>query len=109
MSLPDMPLGPTDLRRRPLGVGTMRWGEPPDEGTTPTDPASTFEAATTGGISVFDTSEGYLRGASERELGRASAASEAPAFLATKFAPLRMTSAALPRALDASPPPSISP
>ena len=102
MSLPDMPLGPTDLLLRPLGVGTMRWGEPPDEGTTPTDPASTFEAATAGGISVFDTAEGYLRGASERELGRVSAASEARSFLATKFAPLRITSAALPRALDAS-------
>ncbi|MDE2932786.1 MAG: aldo/keto reductase [Chloroflexota bacterium] len=102
MSLPDMPLGPTDLLVRPLGVGTMRWGEEPDESAEPTDPAATFEAAIAAGVSVFDTAEGYLRGDSERELGRVRATSAAPAFVATKFAPLRLTSAALPRALDAS-------
>ena len=102
MPLPDMPLGPTDYHLRPLGVGTMRWGEETGGGGDATDPASTFEAATVAGITLFDTAEGYLRGDSERELGRVRAASSAPAFVATKFAPLRLTSAALPRALDAS-------
>ncbi len=102
MSVPDMPLGPTDHLLRPLGIGTMRWGEEVAGGADPTDPSATFDAAIASGVSMFDTAEGYLRGASERELGRVRAATGAPAFVATKFAPLRLTSAALPRALDAS-------
>ncbi len=102
MALPDMPLGPTDLLLRPLGVGTMRWGEETDGSADETDPAATFEAAIAAGVSLFDTAEGYLRGDSERELGRVRASNGAPAFVATKFAPLRLTTSALPRALDAS-------
>ena len=102
MTLPDMTLGPTDTLLRPLGIGAMRWGEPPDEGNTPTDPAAAFEAALASGVQLFDTAEGYLRGASERALGSALATTSTSAFAATKFAPLRLTSASLPRALEAS-------
>ena len=104
MSLPDMPLGPTDLLVRPLGVGTNTWKD--EAGTTPdsTNPAAAVESALASGINLFDTAEIYNRGASERALGRALSGSDAAAFVATKFAPLpwRLTSASLPRALEAS-------
>ena len=104
MSLPDMPLGSTDVLLRPLGVGTNSWGDEAGEEVGATNPAAAVEAAIASGVTVFDTAEIYNRGASERALGRALAGSDASAFVATKFAPLpwRLTSAALPAALDAS-------
>ena len=104
MSLPDMPLGATDLLLRPLGVGTNSWGDEAGEEVGATNPAAAVEAAIAAGVNLFDTAEIYNRGASERALGRALADSDAPAFVATKFAPLpwRLTSASLNRALDAS-------
>ena len=104
MTLPDMPLGPTDLLLRPLGVGTNTWKD--EAGATPdsTNPAAAVESALASGVSLFDTAEIYNSGASERALGRALAGSDAEAFVATKFAPLpwRVTSGSLHRALDAS-------
>ena len=104
MSLPDMPLGSTDVLLRPLGVGTNSWGDEAGEDVGATNPAAAVEAAIASGVNLFDTAEIYNRGASERALGRALAGSDASAFVATKFAPLpwRLTSAALPAALDAS-------
>ena len=104
MSLPDMPLGSTDVLLRPLGVGTNSWGDEAGEEVGATNPAAAVEAAIASGVAFFDTAEIYNRGASERALGRAFAGSEASAFVATKFAPLpwRLTSAALSSALDAS-------
>ena len=104
MSLPDMPLGSTDVLLRPLGVGTNSWGDEAGEDVGATNPAAAVEAAIASGVNLFDTAEIYNRGASERALGRALAGSGASAFVATKFAPLpwRLTSAALPAALDAS-------
>ncbi len=104
MSLPDMPLGSTDVLLRPLGVGTNSWGDEAGEDVGATNPAAAVEAAIASGVAFFDTAEIYNRGASERALGRALAGSGASAFVATKFAPLpwRLTSAALPAALDAS-------
>ena len=104
MSLPDMPLGATDLLLRPLGVGTNSWGDEAGEEVGATNPAAAVEAAIASGVTVFDTAEIYNRGASERALGRALADSGASAFVATKFAPLpwRLTRASLNRALDAS-------
>lgn len=104
MSLPDMPLGPTDLLVRPLGVGTNSWTDEAGADPDATNPAAAVEAALAAGVSVFDTAEIYNRGASERALGRALAGSDAGAFVATKFAPLpwRLTTGSLPRALDAS-------
>ena len=104
MSLPDMPLGSTDVLLRPLGVGTNSWGDEAGEEVGATNPAAAVEAAIASGVNLFDTAEIYNRGASERALGRAFAGSEASAFVATKFAPLpwRLTSAALSSALDAS-------
>ena len=104
MSLPDMPLGPTDLLLRPLGVGTNTWKD--EAGTTPDspNPAAAVEAAIAAGVNRFDTAEIYNSGASERALGRALAAGDGSAFVATKFAPLpwRLTSGSLHRALKAS-------
>ena len=104
MSLPDMPLGPTDLLLRPLGVGTNTWKD--EAGTTPdsTNPADAVEGALSAGVNLFDTAEIYNSGASERALGRALAAGDGSAFVATKFAPLpwRLTSGSLHRALKAS-------
>ena len=104
MSLPDMPLGSTDVLLRPLGVGTNSWGDEAGEDVGATNPAAAVEAAIASGVNLFDTAEIYNRGASERALGRALVGSDASAFVATKFAPLpwRLTSAALPAALDAS-------
>ncbi len=104
MSLPEMPLGSTDVLLRPLGVGTNSWGDEAGEEVSATNPAAAVEAAIASGVNLFDTAEIYNRGASERALGRALAGSGASAFVATKFAPLpwRLTSAALPAALDAS-------
>ncbi len=104
MSLPDMPLGSTDVLLRPLGVGTNSWGDEAGEDVGATNPAAAVEAAIASGVNLFDTAEIYNRGASERALGRALAGSDASAFVATKFAPLpwRLTSAAFPSALDAS-------
>ena len=104
MSLPDMPLGSTDVLLRPLGVGTNSWGDEAGEDVGATNPAAAVEAAIASGVNLFDTAEIYNRGASERALGRALVGSGASAFVATKFAPLpwRLTSAALPAALDAS-------
>ena len=104
MSLPDMPLGSTDVLLRPLGVGTNSWGDEAGEEVGATNPAAAVEAAIASGVNLFDTAEIYNRGASERALGRALAGSGASAFVATKFAPLpwRLTSAALSSALDAS-------
>jgi aryl-alcohol dehydrogenase-like predicted oxidoreductase len=99
-----MPLGPTDLLLRPLGVGTNTWKD--EAGTAPdsTNPAAAIESAIGSGINLFDTAEIYNSGASERALGRALAASGAEALVATKFAPLpwRVTSGSLHRALNAS-------
>ena len=104
MILPDMPLGPTDVLLRPLGVGTNTWKN--EAGATPdaTNPADAVEGALSAGVNLFDTAEIYNSGASERALGRALAGSDAPAFVATKFAPLpwRLTSSSVHRALDAS-------
>ena len=104
MSLPDMPLGSTGVMVRPLGVGTNSWGDHAGEGVGATNPAAAVEAALAAGVSLFDTAEIYNRGASERALGRALAGTDAPAFVATKFAPLpwRVRSGSLRRALDAS-------
>ena len=104
MSLPDMPLGPSDLLLRPIGVGTNTWKD--EAGTTPdsTNPADAVEGALSAGVNLFDTAEIYNSGASERALGRALAAGDGSAFVATKFAPLpwRLTSGSLHRALNAS-------
>ncbi len=103
MALPDMPLGPTDVLLRPLGTGAMPWRAQRGEGDDATNPTAAFGAAMAAGVNVFDTAEVYGRGGvSERALGRALATSDAPAFVATKYAPYRLTSAALPRALEAS-------
>lgn len=99
-----MPLGATDVLLRPLGVGTNTWTGEAGAEVDSTNPAAAVEAAIAAGVNLFDTAEIYNCGASERALGRALAGSDTPAVVATKFAPLpwRLTSASLPRALDAS-------
>ena len=104
MTLPDMPFGPTELRLRPLGIGTNSWGARRGEGEDATRPRAAFEAAMGNGVRLIDTAEVYSRGRSERVIGRILSGSHEPALVATKFAPLpyRLTSSSLEGALDAS-------
>lgn len=92
----------------PLGVGLWAWGDEkiwrfdPERG--PRDAREAFAASVEAGLAFFDTAEIYGGGASERLLGECLRESNRSVFVATKFAPLpwRLTSSALPRALDAS-------
>ncbi|MYH68004.1 MAG: hypothetical protein F4152_05495, partial [Dehalococcoidia bacterium] len=59
MSLPDMPLGPTDLLVRPLGVGTNTWKDEAGTGPDSTNPAAAVETALASGVNLFDTAEIY--------------------------------------------------
>ena len=104
MTLADVRFGPTELRLRPLGIGTNSWGARRGQGEDATRPRAAFEAAMSNGVRLIDTAEVYNRGRSERVIGRILSGSNEPALVATKFAPLpyRLTSSSLEGALDAS-------
>jgi aryl-alcohol dehydrogenase-like predicted oxidoreductase len=108
-----IPLGRTDIRISPVGLGTWQWGDRAmwSYGTTHTDRDihEAFQRSVEGGINFFDTAEVYGKGRSEVLLGEclkemAPAGSGAPPVVATKFAPLpsRLGRGALLRALRAS-------
>ncbi len=67
-------LGQTDVRCRPLGLGTWSWGDrlvwgygrDYDEGEV----QGAFQASHAAGVTLFDTAEMYGNGQSERLLGR---------------------------------------
>jgi aryl-alcohol dehydrogenase-like predicted oxidoreductase len=86
-----IPLGNTDLRISPMGLGTWQWGDRfiwgygrgYDEGDT----LAAFENSLAAGIHFFDSAEVYGLGRSERLLGRYVRSSSIPVITATKFFP----------------------
>jgi aryl-alcohol dehydrogenase-like predicted oxidoreductase len=108
-----IPLGKTNIRISPIGLGTWQWGDRAmwSYGATHTDRDihEAFRKSIEGGIDFFDTAELYGKGRSEVLLGEclremAPAGSGVPVVVATKFAPLpfRLRKGALVRALRAS-------
>jgi aryl-alcohol dehydrogenase-like predicted oxidoreductase len=89
-----IPLGKTDLRVTPLGLGIWQWGDTTTweygKGYGEADLRQVYEATLAAGINFVDTAEVYGRGRSERVLGRfmAETATRDQLVLATKFAPL---------------------
>ncbi len=87
-----VPLGASDVRVPPLGVGTWSWGDKPFWGYEtefgPRDVIDAFAASLDAGLTLFDTAEVYGHGESEKILGFMARKSAAPLVVATKFAPL---------------------
>ena len=90
-----IPLGNTDLRVTPLGLGIWQWGDTMmwgyGKGYGEADLKPVYEATLAAGINFIDTAEMYGRGRSERLLGqfmRETPAARDQLVLATKFAPL---------------------
>ena len=91
-----IPLGKTDIRISPLGLGTWQWGDRVMWGYgknyTDRDVHEAFQASLESGISFFDTAEVYGKGRSETLLGdflREAGPSPfgVPLVVATKFMP----------------------
>jgi len=82
--LERIPLGGSDLRVSPLGVGTNSWGSPYSA-----DPQkqATFDAILGSGVNFIDTAEVYQVSGSERTLGQFLPKSRQDVILATKFFP----------------------
>ncbi len=104
-----IPLGRTEVRVPPLGLGTWAWGDRLFWGYgrshTDADLEAAFQAALEAGLTFFDTAEVYGNGRSERLLGRFAGAREGtPLQVATKFFPYpwRWRPRALRRALQGS-------
>jgi len=105
-----VPLGKTDLRVTPLGLGIWQWGDTTTweygKGYGEADLRQIYEATLAAGINFIDTAEMYGQGRSERVVGQFMAATNTrdQVVLATKFAPLpwRLTSGRLLHALRAS-------
>jgi aryl-alcohol dehydrogenase-like predicted oxidoreductase len=105
-----IPLGATDLRVTPLGLGIWQWGETwlwgygKDYGEADLKPM--YEATLAAGINFVDTAEIYGQGRSEQLLGGIMRETNTRdrVVLATKFAPLpwRLTPGRLIRALRES-------
>jgi aryl-alcohol dehydrogenase-like predicted oxidoreductase len=95
----QIPLGPTDLRVSPIGVGTNRWGS-----RGQVDPRGAFDAIAAAGITFFDTAEVYVMGASELAIGRCIQESGHRPVVLSKFFPMpwRLGKAALRAALKRS-------
>ncbi len=106
--LETVPLGKTDIRITPLGVGAWQWGDTMMWGYgrsyTAADVRPAFDAALNAGLNWFDTAEVYGRGTSERLLGQFIHDAKARPIVATKFAPLpwRLRRGELLKALRAS-------
>ncbi len=104
----QIPLGPTDLRISPIGIGTWAWGDRIwwgyGRGYTDTDLRAAFQASLEAGIHFFDTAEVYGLGRSERLLGRFIREAGRPVVVATKFFPFpwRLGRRSLLRALRGS-------
>jgi aryl-alcohol dehydrogenase-like predicted oxidoreductase len=99
-----VPLGRTEVRVSPVGVGTNSWGA---ERRADPKKQPTFEALLAAGITLFDTAEIYTMGASERTIGhciKAAREQAAPPVVLTKFFPMpwRLGTPALPAALKRS-------
>ncbi len=90
--LETIPLGKTDLRITPMGLGAWQWGDRMMWGFGKThtagDVRAVFDVAMSAGINWIDTAEIYGRGTSERLVGQFIHASGVTPIVATKFAPL---------------------
>ncbi|MGF6962298.1 aldo/keto reductase [Paraburkholderia youngii] len=75
-------LGRSGIRISTLTLGTMMFGGPTDEATA----ARIIEQALEQGVNSIDTADVYVKGESERVVGRAIAAQRERWVLATKFA-----------------------
>ena len=68
-----IPLGKTDLRVTPLGLGTWQWGDTMTweygKGYGEADLKQVYEATLAAGINFIDTAEVYHFGGSEKTLG----------------------------------------
>ncbi len=101
-------LGATDIRIRPLGIGTWAWGDKLVWGYgrqyTDEDLREAFDTCVAAGITFFDTAEIYGWGRSERLLGRFMRERGVGLVIATKFFPYpwRLWQGALRRALCGS-------
>jgi aryl-alcohol dehydrogenase-like predicted oxidoreductase len=96
-----IPLGSTDLRISPIGMGTNAWGF---RNRADPEKRTTFAAALESGINFIDTAEIYNFGGSERTLGLFIPKSRPAVVLATKFFPYpwRLSRSSLTAALRAS-------
>ena len=89
-----IPLGNTDLRVTPLGLGIWQWGDTMmwgyGKGYGDADLKPVYEATLAAGINFIDTAEMYGRGRSERVVGQFMRETNTrdQVVLATKFAPL---------------------
>lgn len=103
-----IPLGKTDIRVTPLGIGTWQWGDSMFWGYgkdyAEDEIKAAFDASLAAGVAFFDTAEIYGQGRSERFLGRFIGGNGQRPIVATKFMPLpwRLGKAALRSALRGS-------
>jgi aryl-alcohol dehydrogenase-like predicted oxidoreductase len=86
-----LPLGSSDIKIPPLGVGTWAWGDrffwSYGKSHTDEDIRQAFEASLAQGVCFFDTAEAYGRGRSEQLLGDLIRSTEQKVVTATKFMP----------------------
>jgi aryl-alcohol dehydrogenase-like predicted oxidoreductase len=91
-----IPLGSTDIRISPLGLGTWQWGDRMMWGYgktyTDSDLHEAFHVSLQSGVNFFDTAEVYGKGRSEQLLGACLQEARqsplvAPLVVATKFMP----------------------
>jgi aryl-alcohol dehydrogenase-like predicted oxidoreductase len=82
------PLGTTGIKVASMGVGTQAWGATSfGYGTTFTekDVLAAFKASLDAGVNLFDTSDSYAKGASEKLLGKFIKDDGRPVIIASKF------------------------
>jgi aryl-alcohol dehydrogenase-like predicted oxidoreductase len=89
-----IPLGKTDLRVTPLGLGVWQWGDTMmwgyGKGYSDADLRPVFDATLAAGINFIDSAEMYGRGRSETLLGQfiQQTGTRDRLVIATKFAPM---------------------
>ena len=100
-----VPLGTSDVRVSPLGIGTWAWGARFfwGEYSIP-DLQAAFDASVAGGVALFDTAEMYGLGRSETLTGTFLKTTDKETVIATKFFPFpwRLTKGSLHKALQNS-------
>lgn len=102
-----VPLGSSDIRISPIGIGTWAWGDRFVWGYSKDQDAelkASFQTTIDAGINLFDTAELYGFGQSERLVGQFMQTTKEPLVIATKFMPLpwRFTKGQLLSALKGS-------
>ncbi len=83
-----VPLGTSDVRVSPVGMGAWSWGgRMMWGGYTAAEVNAAFETAFSGGITFVDTAEAYGRGTSEKLIGAMPGEWRGKITVATKFFP----------------------